>query len=270
MAARARFELTGHPLPKDAKGKTFFDKSDGYARMRRAFTELVDDRGLGVLIADAGVGKTAAIRNLCAELPQPDFRVLYLCDTGASPMDLYRVMALELGVQPSHRRGQLWADIKKALTHMVDERGTSPLIVVDEAQHLSDAFLRDLAAFLNFTFDSRDLLTLWLVGLPPLERKLQMRQHDALRTRIGALVHLEALDRTTFAAAVEHGFRAAGAQKKLLADEAMEMLFRSTRGVLRSASKTLRCALRIADERGQAFLDEAVVRAAIDELGAGL
>jgi len=270
MAARARFELTQNPLPKDAKGKTFFDKSDGYARMRRAFADLVDERGLGVLIADAGVGKTAAIRNLCAELPQPDFRVLYLCDTGASPMDLYRVMALELGVQPSHRRGHLWADIKKALTHMVEERGTSPLIVVDEAQHLSDAFLRDLAAFLNFTFDSKDLLTLWLVGLPPLERRLQMRQHDALRTRIAALVHLEALDRTTFGAAVEHGFKAAGANKKLLADDAMEMLFKSSRGVLRSASKTIRCALRIADERGQAFLDETIVRAAIDELGSGL
>lgn len=269
MAARARFELTHHPLPKDAKGKTFFDKSEAYARMRRAFAELVEERGLGVLIADAGVGKTAAIRNLCAELPQPDFRVLYLCDTGASPMDLYRVMALELGVQPSHRRGHLWADIKKALMHMVDERGTSPLIVIDEAQHLTDPFLRDLAAFLNFTFDSRDLLTLWLVGLPPLERKLQMRQHDALRTRITALVHLEALDRTTFGAAVEHGFKAAGASKKLLADEAMEMLFRATRGVLRSASKTIRVSLRIADERGQAFLDENIVRAAIDELGTG-
>ena len=270
MAARARFELTHHPLPKAAMGKTFFDKSEAYVRMRRAFAELIEERGLGVLIADAGVGKTAAIRNLCAELPQPDFRVLYLCDTGASPMDLYRVMALELGVQPSHRRGHLWADIKKALMHMVDERGTSPLIVIDEAQHLTDAFLRDLAAFLNFTFDSRDLLTLWLVGLPPLERKLQMRQHDALRTRITALVHLEALDRTTFGAAVEHGFKAAGATKKLLADEAMEMLFRATRGVLRSASKTIRVSLRIADERGQAFLDENIVRAAIDELGTGL
>jgi MSHA biogenesis protein MshM len=270
MAARARFELTTNPLPKDAKGKTFFDKSDGYARLRRAFQDLVEERGLGVLIADAGVPKTTAIRNLCAELPQPDFRVLYLCDTGVSPMDIYRVMALELGVQPSHRRGHLWADIKKALVHMVDERGTSPLIILDEAQHLSDAFLRDLASFLNFTFDSRELLTLWLVGLPPLVKKLQMRQHDALRTRIAALVHLEPLDRTTFGAAVEHAFKAAGAQKKLLADDAMEMLFRASHGVLRSASKTLRCALRIADDRGQAFLDETVVRAAIDELGAGL
>jgi hypothetical protein len=72
IAAHAGDLLVGdalHPRspPKDCKGKTFFDRSDGYARLRRAFQELVDERGLGVLVADAGVGKTAAIRNLCAE-----------------------------------------------------------------------------------------------------------------------------------------------------------------------------------------------------------
>ena len=31
-----------------------------------------------------------------------------------------------------------------------------------------------LAAFLNYDFESRDLLTLWLVGIPALHRRLQM------------------------------------------------------------------------------------------------
>jgi len=171
---RQRFGLTGHPLPKDAHGKTFFDKGPGYKKLDRAFRQLVEDPGLGVLTADAGVGKTAAIRNLCAQLPRPDYLVLYLCDTAVAPLDLYRTLATEIGVRPSHRRAQLCTDIKKALVHLVDERGTSPLIILDEAQHLSDPFLIDLSGFLNFAFDSRDLLTLWLVGLPPLARLLRM------------------------------------------------------------------------------------------------
>ena len=153
---RQRFGFTGHPLPKDAHGKTFFDQGPGYKKLERAFRQLVADPGLGVLTADAGVGKTAAIRNLCAQLPKPDYLVLYLCDTAVAPLDLYRTLATELGVRPSHRRAQLWTDIKKALVHLVDERGTSPLIILDEAQHLSDPFLIDLSGFLNFAFDSRD------------------------------------------------------------------------------------------------------------------
>jgi len=264
---KTRLDLSAYPLPKSAVGKTFFDKSPGYTRLRRAFRQLVDDPGLGVLTAEPGVGKTAALRNLCAELPKPDHLVVYLCDTSVSPLDLYRSLAVALGVRPSHRRGQLWDDLKKALVHMVDERGSSPIIILDEAQHLSDRFLSDLGGFLNFAFDSRDLFTLWLVGQPPLTRRLHMQQHAALRSRIAVEIRLEPLDREGFVAAIEHGLKAAGAAQKILADPAMEMLFRGSRGVLRLASRSLRTAIHMAADRGQSFLDESVIQAALDELG---
>lgn len=261
---RQRFGLTGHPLPKDAHGKTFFDKGPGYTKLERAFRQFVEDPGLGVLTADAGVGKTAAIRNLCAQLPRPDYLVLYLCDTAVAPLDLYRTLAIELGVQPSHRRAQLWTDLKKTLMHLVDERGTSPIIILDEAQHLSDRFLIDLSGFLNFAFDSRDLLTLWLVGLPPLARLLRMQQHAPLAMRVVHQVHLEPLDRDLFRALVEHGLTAAGATQTVLADPARELLFRASRGVPRVASTLLRRALREAHARNQTFIDDHTMEAAID------
>lgn len=262
---RQRFGLTGHPLPKDAAGKTFFDKAPGFLKLKKRFAQLLDEPGLGVLTAEPGVGKTAAIRNLCAALPRPNYLVLYLCDTAVSPLDLYRALAGELGMRASHRRAQLWADIKKTLVHMVDERGTAPVIVLDEAQHLSDRFLLDLSGFLNFAMDSRDLLTLWLVGLPPLLRNLKLHQHLALASRIAAEIRLEPLDRDAFAIMIEQSLKAAGASQKLLADPALELLFRSSRGVTRSASKLLRAALRRAHDKDQSFIDEAVMEQAIDE-----
>ena len=268
MSDKNRFDLTHYPLPKNATGNTFYDKSAGYTRFSRCYRQLARDPGFGVLCGEAGVGKTAAMRNECNALPRPDYLVLYFCDTTVSPLDLYRSLASELGVKPSHRRGQLWDDIKKALVHMVDERGTSPVLVIDEAQHLPDTFLFDLAGFLNFAFDSRDLVTLWLVGLPPLVRRLHMQQHAALSTRIAAEVRLEPLDRDTFLAAVDHAFKAAGATRKILSDPAAEMLFRACHGVLRVASRILRAALRIAHNRGQTFLDEPTLQAALDEMGA--
>lgn len=262
---RHRFSLTGNPLPKNAQGKTFFDKTPGYQRLHRRFGQLAEEPGLGLLTAEPGVGKTAAIRNLCAQLPRPDYLVLYLCDTSVSPLDLYRTLALELGVRPCHRRAQLWADIKKALCHLVDERQTAPILVLDEAQHLSDRFLSDLSGFLNFTFDSRDLLTLWLVGLTPLSRHLRMQQHAALWSRVVCHEHLEPLDRDAFSAFLDHGLSAVGATQKLLSDPAQEMLFCACRGIPRWASKLLRAALCRADEAAQAFIDERIMELAIGD-----
>jgi len=250
-----RFGFALRLAPGSRNGLKPRDSGSGYVRRS----------GLGVLTAEPGVGKTAAMRNLCAQLPQPDYLVLYLCDTAVAPLDLYRTLAVELGVKPSHRRAQLWCDIKRALVHMVDEKAVTPVVILDEAQHLSDAFLADLSGFLNFAFDSRDLLTLWLVGLSPLAGRLRMQQHAALAMRIAAHVHLEPLGRDHFAALIDHGLRAAGSQSKLLSDPALEMLFRASRGVPRLAGRLLRSALRLAHERDQSFVDEHILEAAADE-----
>lgn len=264
---RAHFSLSHYPLPKNAQGKTFFEQGISYTRLRRAFRQTVDDSTVGVLWGDPGVGKTTGIRNLIAQLPKPDYHVLYLCNTAGSPLDLYRAIAGEVGVRPSHRRGQLWTDIKQAMMHMVDERGISPIVVLDEAQNLSDTFLYDLAGFLNFAFDSRDLMTLWLVGLPPLVKRLHEQRHDALATRIAIELRFEALDRASFGAAIEHAFKCAGATQTVLSDPAVELLFRASRGVMRIAAKVLRTAMRIANDKNQAFLDEHTLEAALLELG---
>ena len=37
---RQRFSLMHHPIPKDAHGKTFFDKAPGYLRLKRSFLRI--------------------------------------------------------------------------------------------------------------------------------------------------------------------------------------------------------------------------------------
>ncbi|WP_332383994.1 AAA family ATPase [Burkholderia ubonensis] len=39
-----------------------------------------------------------------------------------------------------------------------------PLWIIDEAQNLPPEFFRDFPSFLNFAFDARSLITVWLAG----------------------------------------------------------------------------------------------------------
>ncbi|MGH7822226.1 MAG: ExeA family protein [Candidatus Binatia bacterium] len=264
---RQRFGLTGHPFPKNATQKTFFTEHDGYKKLERGFQMLCEEPGLGLLTAEPGAGKTAAIRNLTQGLPRPQYRVLYLCDTAIGPLDLYRTLALELGLRPAHRRATLWRELKGRLEQMVDERAERPILILDEAQHLSDSFLADFSGFLNFAFDSRDLFTTWLVAMPQLRARLKLQTHAALQTRILVSVHLEAFgSRDVFGAFLAHGLSAVGAKGTILADSAREFLFRASRGLPRQASKIVRRALRIAHEREQSFVDDAVMEAAVAEV----
>lgn len=263
---RSRFGLTHHPLPRDASGKSFFDQTTGYQRLEMYFQELLDEPGLGVLTAEPGIGKTAAIRNLCVQLPEPDFKVIYLCDTAISACDLYRALALEIGLKPSHRRAQLWWELKRAIVHLVEERHTLPVLILDEAQLLSDAFFADLSGFLNYAFDRKTLLSLWLVGLPHLTARLRMQHHAPLASRVAGRVHLDPLAREDFAALIEHSLKAAGSREKLLSDSAFEILWRASHGVPRIASRLLRAGLRQAHRLNQNLVDDHALTSAIDEL----
>lgn len=262
---RQRFALKHDVMPKDASGRTFYDKSEGYQALQRSFRDLLEDKGVGLLSAEPGVGKTAAIRNLCHALPRPDYKVLYVCNTAVSPLDLYRSLAVELGLKPSYRSAALWADIKSALLHQMDECGTTVVVVLDEAQHLSDRFLLDLSGFLNFAFDSRDLMVMWLVGLTPLCRRLRMQQHAALLSRIACHVRLEPLGRDAFLCMVEHAFTAAGASRKVFSDAAMEVLLRHTQCNPRLCARLIKASLRRAHAHGVDFVDDHLVQAAVDE-----
>jgi len=263
---RQRFELVSTPFPKDAHGKTFFCGRDGYDRLARAFQMLREEPGLGLLTADPGVGKTAAIRNLTQALPRPQYRVVYVCDTSIGPLDAYRALALELGLEPAFRRAALWRQLKDRILQMVDERAEHPILVIDEAQHLPDRFLADFSGFLNFAFDSRDLFTTWLVGQPQIRARLRKQHYAALRTRIVASVHLEPLSsREDFAAFLEHGLEAAGVKGSIVSDSARELLFRASGGLPREIGKLLRKALRRASEAQQSFIDDEVMEAVVAE-----
>lgn len=262
---RQHFDLTSHPFPQDACGRSF-TTPPGFERLERRFGMLAREPGLGVLTGDAGLGKTTAMRHLCAQLPRPDHQVLYFCDTQLSPLDFYRQLAREMGLRPSHRRAQLWHDIKSAIVALVDEQNTRPVIVVDEAQHLSDRFLADLSGFLNFTFDSRSLVVMWLVGQPALRARLRMKQHAALATRIACQIHLEPLtERQSFAAFLDAGMRAAGATGSIISEPAVELLYRASGGMPRRLAQLVREALYLAQEQDKTFVDDTMVETVLDE-----
>lgn len=169
MSWRQRFGLKAAPLPRGACGRTFYDGDDAFLALQRVFAWLAAEPGLGVLTGEPGVGKTAALRHLCDGLPKTSHRILYLGDSALRPHALYSMLADLLGVRPTPR-ARLLAELRRVLVRLVDEQQLQPIVILDDAQRLSDDVLAELASLANIDFDGRDLVTIWLLGHPLLER----------------------------------------------------------------------------------------------------
>jgi type II secretory pathway predicted ATPase ExeA len=259
------FGLAHPPLGKDS-AELWDDGALGVLAER--FAWLIQAPGLGLLTGEPGVGKTAALRTLTRTLNPHRYQVIYLAETDFGRVDIYRCFAQSLGLEPSYRRARLWRDIKARIHDLADTKQLLPLWILDEAQNLPPEFFRDFPAFLNFAFDSRDLISVWLVGHPVLAQLLERAPYTALNGRIQARVQLKpVLERERFAKLIAHALASAGCKHTLLADSGLELLRQASQGIPRNAGTILRNAMRLAVPRKLNHLPDELLQQAIEELG---
>ena len=258
------FGLKHYPL---GKAPTALWDDGTLAQLTERFHWLLESPGVGLLTGEAGVGKTAALRHLTTDLNPHRYQVIYLAETDFGRLDLYRSLALALGLEPVYRRAALWRDIKARIHELADGKGVLPLWIIDEAQNLPVEFFRDLPAFLNFAFDSRDLMAVWLLGHPPLQHTLQRAPYAALASRIQVRLQLQPItDRERFNQLITHAFSQAGAQHTLLSDSGLELVRQASQGLPRQAGRILKNSLRLAVPKGLNHLPDELIQQAIEEL----
>ena len=237
------------------------------AQLKQRFDWLLHSPGVGLITGEPGVGKTAALRSLTGALNPHRFQVLYQAETDFGRIDIYRGLARALGLEPGYRRAQLWRDIKQRVHELVDTKQVTPLWIIDEAQNLPPEFFRDFPAFLNFAFDSRDLISVWLVGHPVLAQTLERAAYAALYSRIQVRVRLlPVVERERFAKLIAHAMENAGCRHTLFADTGLEILRQASKGLPRQAGRILCTAMRLAVPKGLNHLPDELLQQAISEL----
>ncbi len=145
---------------------------------------LVKRRGVGLITGETGSGKTIACRVVVDRL-SPDWHpVFYVAFSTGSSLDTLNAIARQFALPKYYRRADAWTAVQRQITKMVIEKQQHPVLIVDEAYFLSDRVLDDLRLLLNFGMDDQPRLTLILVGLSELDRRLALAAHQSLRHRL--------------------------------------------------------------------------------------
>ena len=255
---RDRFGLSHHPFDKGFLRNHIFESAE-WKQLRERFYWLLDDRGIGLLTGPSGVGKTACLHSIIRNLPPHRYPVMYLEDSQAGGNDMYRALAWHLGLVPAFRRSTLWREIKQHLLKLNDENDQQVILVVDDAHKLTNDFLASLSAFMNFLFDSREILTVWLVGDSHLIRTLNQTQHRHLLSRIHLRIHLDAMSQSVLSEYITSCITHAGCTRQLISDTAMDAVFHISKGIPRIAGKIMTTALRVAHEEGKDIICERII-----------
>ncbi len=168
-----------------------------------------NSQGLMALVAPPGFGKTTLLIRFL-ELMRESGATVFLFQTPCHPNKLFRCLLTELGVETC---GQDLLAMHEQLTQVLQREkslGKRFVLVIDEAQKLSELGLEAIRLLSQCEKASERLLQIVLVGRPRLAEKLLKPEIAQLRQRISLVATIAPLNEDEVSDYVENRLRMAG------------------------------------------------------------
>ena len=185
------------------------------AKHREAFNYLLygirERKGFVQLTGEVGAGKTTLCRALLEHLGS-SFSTALILNPVLSPDQLMKAIAMEFGLEVKGMdRLEAVAALNQHLFLQV-EQGKDTVLIIDEAQDLTNELLEQVRLLSNLETDSRKLLQIILMGQPELRHRLNDHRLRQLRQRITVRYHLRSLTRAEVAQYIQHRLMVSGAK----------------------------------------------------------
>ena len=221
-------------------------------------------KAVAMLTGEVGTGKTTVAKAFMKLLNPDKYDVKIISNPALNPVDIIKAILLQFGEKTD-------SDSKTVLLNLLHQRllqnngkHLRSILMIDEAHVINDqATLDELRMMLNLHENGRFLITLILLGQPPLLEKVSSLQ--PLKERIGVKYHLEPLDLQNTMQYILFRLKVAGAERGCFTKEAISILHEYTGGLpLRINNICDRCLL-IGFMRKAMLIDAKIVNEAIED-----
>jgi general secretion pathway protein A len=204
---------------------------------REAFNHLLygirERKGFVQLTGEVGAGKTTLSRALLEQLGE-NFSTAVILNPALDKDQLIKAVAMEFGLDVRGAdRLEMIAIINDFLLRQLAAERESVLII-DDAQTLSNELLEEVRLLSNLETDERKLLQIVLMGQPELRDRLNHHGLRQLRQRITVRYHLNPLRLAEVAQYVQHRLQVSGAKgAPQFTQPALWRIFRYSKGIPR-------------------------------------
>ena len=222
--------------------------------------------GFVVITGEIGSGKTTLIETFLKEL-EKDVVVAQINQTQVSAIEFLQTLLVQFGFQPFRmKKAELLATLNEFLIEQYSN-GRRVLLIVDEAQNLSNKVLEEIRLLSGVETTKEKVLRIILAGQPELNDKLNSPSLIQLAQRIRLRFHLTALSKNDTAAYIQHRLEVAGSQgRQIFEPETFAIVYRYTGGIPRLVNTLCDTALMAAYARDRDTVSVEDLKAAIEEL----
>jgi len=232
---------------------------------------LAEKVGFVMLTGEIGIGKTTLIRHLLNQI-ETDVDVAVIFNTNVLSNDLINLILNEFEIEYSDGISKAKA-LNVLYEFLIDKfsKGRNVLLVIDEAQNLSDEVLEEIRMLSNLQTDEEMLLQIMIVGQPELRKKISDPRLEQFAQRIAVSYHLSAMTLLETGKYIAHRIHKAGGNPGLFSRNAVEKIYDASMGIPRTINLLCDASLvyGYADEK-QAIGPDTVEQVIEDKGGIGV
>jgi len=222
-------------------------------------------KGVAMLTGEVGSGKTTVSRAFIQRVSTDNFEVHTLTNPALDPMDLIRAILMKFGEDAdSDSKSVLLTRLQNRLGRNA-EQGLSTVLIIDEAHVISNrATFEELRMLLNMQLENQFLITLILVGQPPLLEKIAALR--PLNERIGIKYHLEPLDFVNMIRYVLFRLLRVGAKRGIFTRDSVKALYDYSGGIPLRVNNVGDRSLLVGFMKKANLVSKSIVEEAIEDL----
>jgi len=220
-----------------------------------------------VVTGNVGVGKTTAARTFACSLSPQGFRCIYIADSALTPRVFYWEVISQLSneAKPSFYRSEGKRKMLECFSRLAEGSQIIPVVIIDEAHLLSNNMLEETRFLLNNCMDSKNIMSLVIVGQSELRGKLSKEAFEPITQRIDFRFTLEPFDRAQTQDYIHAHMRYAGAAREIFTPSAIDAIFAFSGGVARKINKACLVGLLYAAQKGMHTVDGGAIDYVVEE-----
>jgi type II secretory pathway predicted ATPase ExeA len=223
------------------------------------------NRGFLTLTGQPGLGKTSLLFNYLEGL-RNKARTVFLFQTDCDSRELMSYILTDLGIPCA---GQDLPEMHSILNRVLTaemQLGRRFVLVIDEAQNLSEKVLESVRLLSNFETPWMKLMQIVLAGQPQLTKRLAKPSMAQLQQRISFAIELEPLSSAEVTAYIDHRLWVAGhTGTPLFSPAARTLLAERSEGVPRKINNLCFCAMSLAWATKKKTIDREILRDVLEE-----
>jgi general secretion pathway protein A len=231
---------------------------------------VAENVGFILLTGEIGSGKTMLVHYILSRLDVSTIDAAVIFNTNVSAGELLGMILEEFEVP---RAAGDKASLLSALNQFLIDRYAQRkrvLLIIDEAQNLSENALEEVRMLSNLQSDDQCLLQIMLVGQPELVVKLKKPSMRQFTQRIAASYHLTGLNREQTGEYISHRLVKAGGRSDLFTGAAVDLIHQLSGGIPRSINLLCQAALVYGFAEESQMISQDIVKQILeDNVGVG-